>query len=265
MVDVTNRVLVVDDEPQILRALRINLQARDYEVVTAGTGRDALRLATDTSLDLVVLDLGLPDLPGVEVVRILRTWTAVPILILSGRLNSSAKVDALDAGADDYVTKPFDVDELFARIRAVTRRGTGRETSSIITVGRWQIDLADRTIVTRSSRPDETDDPVGADDADPAGGVERGTVVVTSGHRSDGDDPTHLTPTEWQLLTVLAREPGRLVGQRQLLQEVWGPTYVDQTHYLRQYVKTLRRKLEDDPTRPRHLITETGMGYRFVP
>jgi two-component system KDP operon response regulator KdpE len=228
------RVLVVDDEPQILRALRINLQARDYEVVTASSGRGALQAASDEHPDLVVLDLGLPDMDGVEVIRSLRTWSPVPILILSGRLNSQDKVRALDAGADDYVTKPFNLDELFARVRAVTRRKGEPERAEAVRIGDWLVDVEDRT-----ARP--------ADDTAAA------------------DDRLHLTPTEWQLLESLVRRPGRLVGQRQLLQEVWGPTYVEQTHYLRQYMKTLRRKLEPDPSRPRHLVTETGMGYRFQP
>ena len=232
------RVLVVDDEPQILRTLRINLQARDYEVVTASSGRGALQAATETHPDLVVLDLGLPDLDGVEVVRSLRTWTSVPILILSGRLDSSAKVEALDAGADDYVTKPFNVDELFARVRAVTRRANEPEPDAPVRIGDWLVDIEDRT-ARRADAPD--------------------------GDGPDGEGRLHLTPTEWQLLQVLVRQPGRLVGQRQLLLQVWGPTYVEQTHYLRQYMKTLRRKLEPDPGRPQHLITEAGMGYRFQP
>jgi two-component system, OmpR family, KDP operon response regulator KdpE len=236
------RVLVVDDEPQILRALRINLQARDYEVVTASSGRSALQAASDTHPDLVVLDLGLPDVDGVEVVRSLRTWTAVPILILSGRLNSQDKVRALDAGADDYVTKPFNVDELFARVRAVTRRTGEPERPEPVRVGDWLVDVEDRTARR-----------VG------------GSTGTAGDDGADGDDRLHLTPTEWQLLQALVRHPGRLVGQRQLLQQVWGPTYVEQTHYLRQYMKTLRRKLEPDPSRPRHLITEAGMGYRFQP
>jgi two-component system, OmpR family, KDP operon response regulator KdpE len=237
------RVLVVDDEPQILRALRINLQARDYEVVTAGSGHGALQAASERHPDLVVLDLGLPDMDGVEVVRSLRTWTAVPILILSGRLNSQAKVEALDAGADDYVTKPFNVDELFARVRAVTRRLGEPERLEPVRIGDWLVDVEDRTA----------------------------RRVGPGGHGADGrpeseeDDRLHLTPTEWQLLAALVQHPGRLVGQRQLLQQVWGPSSVEQTHYLRQYMKTLRRKLEPDPSRPRHLITEAGMGYRFQP
>jgi len=240
------RVLVVDDEPQILRALRINLHARQYDVVTAGTGRGALDAAADAHPDLVILDLGLPDMDGVDVIRSLRKWTHVPIVILSGRMNSAAKVNALDAGADDYVTKPFSVEELLARIRAVTRRTTEPEPVEPVQVGRWTVDLRDHSIYERY-----------------AGGIatpHESTKQIAAHARQ-----VHLTPTEWQLLQALVRHPGRLVSQRQLLQEVWGPTYVDQSHYLRQYVKALRHKLEDDPTRPRHLITEAGMGYRFQP
>jgi two-component system, OmpR family, KDP operon response regulator KdpE len=223
------RVLIVDDEPQILRALRINLTARQYEVITAADGTQALRAAAEDRPDLVVLDLGLPDIDGAEVIRSLRTWSPVPIVVLSGRADSHDKVDALDAGADDYVTKPFSVDELLARIRAVTRRRTVPDTGTPVRIGRYTVDLAARTA---------------ADDA--------GTSV-------------HLTRTEWQLLDVLARNPGKLVSQRQLLQEVWGPTYLDETQNLRQYMAHLRRKLEENPARPRHLITEPGMGYRFRP
>jgi len=222
------RVLVVDDEPQLLRALRINLAARHYEVDTADDGASALRTAVARPPDLVVLDLGLPDLDGVDVIRALRGWTPVPIIVLSGRAGSSDKVHALDAGADDYVTKPFSLDELLARIRAVTRRVGAAETPTV-TVGRHRIDLGDRTIVT-----------------------------------ANGEAP-HLTRTEWQLLEVLAAHPGKLITQTNLLQRVWGPGYETQTHYLRQYMAHLRRKLEDDPARPRHLLTEPGMGYRFAP
>jgi two-component system, OmpR family, KDP operon response regulator KdpE len=225
------RVLIVDDEPQILRALRINLTARQYEVITASDGTQALRAATDDRPDLIVLDLGLPDIDGAEVIRKLRTWSPIPIVVLSGRAGSRDKVDALDAGADDYVTKPFSVDELLARIRAVTRRKTTAETSAPVRIGRHLVDLAGH--VARA-----TDDP--------------GQTV-------------HLTRTEWQLLDLLVRNPGKLVSQRQLLQEVWGPTYLNETQNLRQYMAHLRRKLEDDPARPQHLITEPGMGYRFRP
>jgi two-component system, OmpR family, KDP operon response regulator KdpE len=221
-------VLIVDDEPQILRALRINLTARQYHVVTACDGADALRSATADRPDLVVLDLGLPDVDGVDVIRHLRTWTPVPIVVLSGRVDSVDKVEALDAGADDYVTKPFSIDELLARIRAVTRRHAGPDAQATVRVGRYDVDLVNHTIRA-------------------------------------GSASVHLTPTEWQLLDVLVRNPGKLVTQRQLLQHVWGPTYATETHYLRQYMAQLRRKLEEHPSRPRHLLTEPGMGYRFHP
>ena len=225
------RVLIVDDEPQILRALRINLTARQYDVVTAADGGQALRAATEEHPDLVVLDLGLPDMDGVQVIRSLRGWTPVPIVVLSGRTDSGDKVDALDAGADDYVTKPFSVDELLARIRAVTRRRLPSDSATpVARIGRYAVDLGRHTAV------DE----------------ERSSTA-------------HLTRTEWQLLDVLLRNPGKLVSQRQLLQEVWGPTYQAETQYLRQYMAQLRRKLEEDPTRPRHLLTEPGMGYRYQP
>ena len=225
------RVLIVDDEPQILRALRINLTARQYDVVTAADGGQALRAATEEHPDLVVLDLGLPDMDGVQVIRSLRGWTPVPIVVLSGRTDSGEKVDALDAGADDYVTKPFSVDELLARIRAVTRRRLPSDSPTPVAhIGRYAVNLGQHTAV------DE-----------------------------ERSSSAHLTRTEWQLLDVLLRNPGKLVSQRQLLQEVWGPTYQAETQYLRQYMAQLRRKLEEDPTRPRHLLTEPGMGYRYQP
>ena len=223
------RVLVVDDEPQILRALRINLVARQYDVVTASGGAEALRAAEAEHPDLVVLDLGLPDLDGVEVINRLRTWTRVPIIVLSGRRDSRDKVDALDAGADDYVTKPFSVDELLARIRVVIRRQGDAEPLSSVRIGRYDIDLANHHI----GSPD-------------------GAVV-------------HLTRTEWQLLEAVVREPGKLLSQRYLLEQVWGPTYRTETQYVRQYMAQLRRKLENDPARPQHLLTEPSMGYRFRP
>ncbi len=223
------KVLIVDDEPQILRALRINLQARQYDVATASNGVDALHAAEAVRPDLLVLDLGLPDIDGVEVIRRLRTWSPVPIVVLSGRVDSRDKVDALDAGADDYVTKPFSIDELLARIRAVTRRRSNAPDPRSARIGRFDVDLANHRVT------------------DPAGSL------------------THLTPTEWQLIEVLVASPGKLISQRQLLQQVWGPTYHSETQYLRQYMAQLRRKLEDDPARPRHLITEPGMGCRFAP
>ncbi|MFF3869389.1 response regulator [Micromonospora sp. NPDC001898] len=227
-----SRILVVDDEPQILRALRINLRARGYDVQVADTGTGALRAAAAHPPDLVVLDLGLPDLDGVEVIRGLRGWTTVPIIVLSGRAGSEDKVAALDAGADDYVTKPFGIDELLARIRAVTRRLAAPAVDGATAaprVGRHTVDLVDRTVT-----------------------------------RDDGAE-VRLTPTQWAVLDRLLRHPGKLVSQRQLLHEVWGPEYQNETNYLRQYMAQLRRKLEDDPARPRHLITEPGMGYRYRP
>ncbi|MCZ7377144.1 response regulator [Micromonospora sp. WMMC250] len=224
------RILVVDDEPQILRALRINLRARRYDVDVAATGAAALKAAASHPPDLVVLDLGLPDIDGVEVIRGLRGWTAVPIIVLSGRAGSEDKVAALDAGADDYVTKPFGVEELLARIRAVTRRlGAPSEAVPALRIGQHTVDLADHSV-----------------------------------RRDDGTE-VKLTPTQWSVLEKLLRHPGKLVSQRQLLQDVWGPEYQNETNYLRQYLAQLRRKLEDDPARPRHLITEPGMGYRYRP
>ncbi len=220
------RVLVVDDDTALLRALAINLRARRFEVETAGDGVTALRKAASTGPDLVVLDLGLPDMDGVEVVAGLRGWTSVPIIVLSARDTQSAKVDALDAGADDYVTKPFGMDELLARIRASLRRAAPEPTSPVVVTSDFTVDLAAKRVT------------------------------------HDGL-PVRLTPTEWHVLEVLARNLGRLVTQQQLLREVWGPSYVEETHYLRVYLAQLRRKLEPEPARPRHLITEPGIGYRF--
>ncbi|MEO3814424.1 response regulator [Sphaerisporangium sp. B11E5] len=220
------KILVVDDEPQLLRALRVNLVARRYDVEVARDGGTALRQAAGWHPDLVVLDLGLPDIDGVEVIHGLRGWTKIPIIVLSGRAGSADMVDALDAGADDYVTKPFGIDELLARIRAVTRRAVAHESElAEIPVGDHMVDLVNMTV-------------------------------------SDG---IKLTPTEWHLLAVLLRNPGKLISQRRLLTEVWGPGHVKETNYLRQYMAQLRRKLEADPSRPRHLLTESGMGYRFQP
>jgi two-component system KDP operon response regulator KdpE len=223
------RVLVVDGEPQIVRALTINLRARHYDVDTAPDGATALRAATRHHPDLVVLDLDLPDMAGAEVVRGLRRWTAVPIIVLSGRAGSQDRTDALDAGADDYVTDPFGIDELLARIRAVTRRARQPgEALPVVTIGRHTIDVAARAV-------------------------------------TGGDTDVRLTPTEWQLLEHLLRHPGRLLSRRALLHDVWGPQYLTETNYLRQYMARLRRKLEIEPAHPRHLLTEPGMGYRFLP
>ncbi|SDL44127.1 two-component system, OmpR family, KDP operon response regulator KdpE [Lentzea albidocapillata subsp. violacea] len=224
------KVLVVDDEPQIVRALRINLSARGYEVLTAHDGATALRVAAEGKPDVVVLDLGLPDMDGTDVIAGLRGWTTLPIIVLSARTDSADKVDALDAGADDYVTKPFGMDELLARLRAAVRRSsaTGPEDEPIVQTASFTVDLAAKRVL------------------------------------KDGAE-VHLTPTEWGLLEVLARNAGKLVAQKQLLRDVWGPAYEKETHYLRVYLAQLRRKLEPEPARPRHLLTEPGMGYRFEP
>ncbi len=223
----THRVLVVDDEPQLQRALTTNLRARGYEVDNAASGERALELAARNHPDAVILDLGLPGIDGIEVVRGLRGWSRVPILVLSARGGEAAKVAALDAGADDYVTKPFGMDELLARLRAALRRTTPPRKMPIVETADFSVDLANRHV------------------------RRHGEVV-------------HLTPTEWHVLEVLVRHPGKLVSQRQLLKEVWGPAYETETNYLRLYLAQLRRKLEPEPGRPRYLITEPGMGYRFV-
>jgi two-component system KDP operon response regulator KdpE len=223
------RVLVVDDEPQIVRALQINLKARGYEVHLAGTGTSALKVAAQHPPELVILDLGLPDFDGVDVIRGLRGWTDAPILVLSGRTDQTDKVEALDAGADDYVTKPFGIDELLARMRAVLRRSNIAQDQPVVTVGGAVVDLAAKRVTLET-----------------------------------GED-VRLTPTEWHLLEVLVRNPGKLMSQRQLLTEVWGPGYETASGNLRFYMGQLRRKLEPDPARPKHLLTEPGMGYRFEP
>jgi two-component system KDP operon response regulator KdpE len=222
-------ILVVDDEPQIARTLRINLTARGYDVITAADGTTALRAATDRKPDLVVLDLGLPDIPGATVIEQLRRWTATPIVVLSARTDTAEKVRALDAGADDYVTKPFGMDELLARLRAAIRRSSTATLSdgeAVIETDAFTIDLGAKKV-----------------------------------HR-DGVN-VHLTPTEWGILEILVRHNGKLISQKQLLREVWGPEHESQTHYLRVYLAQLRRKLEPDPARPRYLVTEAGLGYRF--
>jgi two-component system, OmpR family, KDP operon response regulator KdpE len=223
-------VLVVDDEPQILRALRINLRVRHYDVHVAPDAARALELAAKHPPDLVILDLGLPDLDGVEVIQGLRGWTDAPIIVLSGRADSSDKVEALDAGADDYITKPFSMDELLARMRAVSRRQSGDGDLPQVRLGDLVVDLAAKRVIRGADGPD-----------------------------------VRLTPTEWHLLEVLLRAPGKLLTQQQLLAAVWGPGYGDATGNLRLYMAQLRRKLEPDPARPRWLLTEPGMGYRFQP
>ena len=220
------RVLVVDDETQIRRALAINLRARGYEVDLAEHGEHALELAARHHPDVVVLDLGLPGIDGVEVIQGLRGWSRVPIVVLSVRDAEAAKVAALDAGADDYVTKPFGMDELLARLRAALRRSAPAEEHAVIETPDFTIDLAAKR-------------------------------VLRGGHE------VRLTPTEWNVVEVLVRNRGKLVSQRQLLQEVWGPQYAEETNYLRVYLAQIRRKLEPQPSRPRYFVTEPGMGYRF--
>jgi two-component system KDP operon response regulator KdpE len=222
------RVLVVDDEPQILRGLGTNLRARGYEVDTALDGEQALELAASRRPDVVILDLGLPGIDGVEVIRGLRAWSSMPIVVLSVRDQERDKVRALDAGADDYVTKPFGMDELLARLRAAVRRSTPADEAAVVVTQAFTVDLGAKRVTT-----------------------------------ADGD--VRLTPTEWQLVELLVRHPGKLLSQRQLLQEVWGPRYEEETNYLRVYMAQIRRKLEPDPARPRFFITEPGMGYRFEP
>jgi two-component system KDP operon response regulator KdpE len=231
------RVLVVDDEPQLLRALRINLSARRYEVVVAADGASALEAAARHLPDLVILDLGLPDMDGAEVIAGLRGWTKVPILVLSGRADAADKVDALDAGADDYVTKPFSMEELMARLRALQRRVEAESGADepVVLIGHFSVDLAAKTVTRRPDAP------------------------------SDAAEAVHLTKTEWAVLEVLVRNPGRLVSGKQLLQQVWGPAYESETNYLRFYLAKLRQKLEPEPSHPRQLLTEPGMGYRFQP
>jgi len=219
-------VLVVDDEPQILRALTTNLRGAGYEVVTSATGGDALAQAATRSPDAVILDLVLPDLSGTEVCRRLREWSEVPVIVLSAVGEEGAKVAALDAGADDYVTKPFGIDELLARLRAALRR-TGQPPEPVVEVGELRIDLEKRSVSVRG-------------------------------------EAVQLTPHEYEMLALFARNPGKLLTHRTILREVWGPAYGGESHYLHVYVSQLRRKIEADPTRPRYLLTEPGAGYRLV-
>jgi two-component system KDP operon response regulator KdpE len=232
------RILVVEDQMQLLRALEINLRARQYEVLTARTGREALATAAATPPDAMLLDLGLPDVDGTEVIAAFRGWSRAPIIVLSGRTSPGDKIGALDAGADDYVTKPFAMGELLARLRAALRRdeGAGHDAALVATIGDWSIDLAAHTIQNPAS----------------------GTVP-------DASSPPRLTPTEWRILEILLRRPGQLVSSAQLLSGVWGPGFQDRTNYLRFHMTRLRRKLEVNPSRPRHLLTEPGMGYRYQP
>jgi two-component system, OmpR family, KDP operon response regulator KdpE len=221
-------VLVVDDDAQILRALRTSLKARGYEVRTAPNGETALAILAQESLDLVVLDLGLPGIDGHEVIRQVRAWSDVPIIVLSVRENQDQKVAALDSGADDFVTKPFAMEELLARMRAVGRRATTEPPLAVHRFGELELDLA------------------------------REAVKIEG-------ELLHLTPTEYRLLEAMATHPGKLLTHAWLLQKVWGPSYAKESHYLRVYIRQLRRKLGDDPGRPRFIVTESGLGYRWKP
>ncbi len=222
-----SRILVIDDETPFARALSIGLRARGYEVDWSASGRAGLDLVARDHPDLVLLDLGLPDIDGVELLQVLRTWTATPVIVLSARNQEQAKVDALDSGADDYVTKPFGMGELLARVRAALRRGAPGEDQATITTDHFTVDLVGKRVTDSAGRQ------------------------------------VRLTPTEWHMVEILSRHAGKLVSQRQLLQEVWGPQYENESYYLRVYMGRIRRKLEPDASRPRYFLTEPGMGYRL--
>ncbi|MBF0816599.1 response regulator transcription factor [Microbacterium paludicola] len=221
------KILIADDDPQLVRAMRITLGAHGYDVVAASDGAEAISVAAQAKPDVVLLDLGMPRLDGVEVIQAIRGWSDAPIVVVSGRTGSADKVDALDAGADDYVTKPFQIDELLARLRALARRRGATPSDPTVAFGDVRVDLAAKT-VTRAGAP------------------------------------VHLTPTEWRMLEFLARNPGALVTRQTLLKDIWGSEQVADTGYLRLYISQLRKKLEADPANPRHLLTEQGMGYRLV-
>jgi len=226
------KILIADDDPQILRALKVTLRARGYEIITAADGAEALELAAAQHPDLVMLDLGMPKLDGVEVIQGLRGWTQVPVLVVSGRSDASDKVDALDAGADDYVTKPFAIDEILARIRALTRRVVAPSDEPIVTFGEISVDFSAKQVRRRQGKKSED---------------------------------VRLTPTEWRILELLIHNPGKLITREDLLTQIWGPHHTKDTGYLRLYFAQLRKKLEPVPSEPRYLVTVLGMGYRFVP
>ena len=226
------KILIADDDPQMLRALRVTLGARGYEIITAANGTTAINAAIEHHPDIFMLDLGMPELDGIQVIQALRGWTQAPILVVSGRAGAADKVEALDAGADDYVTKPFSIDELLARLRALTRRVPNQETFPVTMIADVTIDLGAK-IITRTT--------------------------------ANGAESIRLTPTEWKVLTILVRNAGKLVTRQSLLTEIWGSEHVTDTGYLRLYIAQLRKKIEPDPNRPRYLLTEAGMGYRFRP
>ncbi|RXZ49068.1 response regulator transcription factor [Agromyces fucosus] len=227
------RILLADDDDQLQRALRITLAARGYEVIAARDGAEAIDLAANAHPDLILLDLGMPRVDGLDVIRAVRAWSKVPILVLSGRTDSAEKVDALDAGADDYVTKPFAMDELLARIRARARSTSGEADAAAHAIGALTVDLAAKTIRSTDASGNATS--------------------------------VRLTPTEWRLLELFLKNPGKLLTRQMLLSEVWGPFHANDAGYLRLYVAQLRRKLEPTPSEPRFFLTEPGMGYRFEP
>jgi two-component system, OmpR family, KDP operon response regulator KdpE len=224
------RILIADDDPQILRALRVTLGAQGHEVITAADGRETIAAASTHPPDLLVIDLGMPRLDGMEVIRAVRGWSQVPILVVSGRTDAADKVDALDAGADDYVTKPFAIDELLARVRALTRRSPAAPSAPVVRLSGVTVDLVSHTVTRDGQR-----------------------------------NPIRLTPTEWKILELLAQHPNRLLTHADLFTRIWGTADVHETGYLRLYIGQLRKKLEPDPAHPRHILTETGMGYRFEP
>jgi len=227
------KILIADDDPQLLRALRITLAARGYEIITATDGTAAINAAIAHHPELYMVDLGMPQLDGVQVIQGLRGWTQAPILVVSGRAGATDKVEALDAGADDYVTKPFSVDELLARIRALTRRAPQQDAQPVVVIADVEIDLTAKS-VSRASRTGQ-----------------------------GGREPVRLTPTEWQVLEMLVRHAGKLVTRQSLLTEIWGSDHITDTGYLRLYIGQLRKKIEPDPATPRFILTEPGMGYRF--
>ena len=251
-----NAVLIVEDQPELLRALGINLRARQYDVLTARTGREALAMAASEPPAAVILDLGLPDIDGTEVIVELRRWSKAPIIVLSGRTSPGDKIGALDVGADDYVTKPFAMGELLARLRAALRRDeaeAGQDRPHQATIGHWLVNLTTHQ-VTRATVPTTGPSPAAPGpppQPGPGGGGPEETL--------------RLTPTEWRILEFLLARPGQLVGSAQILTGVWGPGFGQRTNYLRFHMARLRRKLEDNPARPRHLLTEPGMGYRYQP
>ena len=298
-------VLLVEDQPELLRALSINLRARQYDVLTARTGREALAVAASHPPDAVLLDLGLPDIDGTEVIVELRRWSKAPIIVLSGRSSPGDKIGALDVGADDYVTKPFAMAELLARLRAALRRDEGEATLGRphqATIGRWLVNLTSHQ-VTRVTEPvpavpavepvPAVDSVPAADSAPAAGpgpsphpgsagggglsaaglsaagasaaGASAAGASAAGASAAEPEETLRLTPTEWRILEILLQRPGQLVGSAQILTGVWGPGFSQRTNYLRFHMARLRRKLEDNPARPRHLLTEPGMGYRYQP